>query len=124
MIVAALSGAFFIETDEGPIHSGSVACPGMVRVDLDTTLQAGSGACTFTAVDGATSWGEWECTGYNMVGCRGTFKLNGGTGRLAGVTGEATLIWRPSSHELKKQLDGSVLQNTHWRFDLARVQDH
>ena len=111
MIVATLSGAFFVETDEGPVPSGSIACPGMVRVDLDTSHQTGSGACSFTALDGATSWGEWQCEGYNLVGCRGPFKLNGGTGRLAGITGEATMIWRPSSHEMHKQLDGSVLAN-------------
>ncbi len=111
IIVAALSGTFLIETDEGPIHSGTVACPGTVRANLNTTLQSGSGACAFTAGDGATSWGEWECTDFNIIGCRGTSKLTGGTADLAGVTGEAALIWRPSSHELKKHLDGSVLQN-------------
>jgi hypothetical protein len=111
MIVAALSGAFFVETDEGPVPSGSIACPAMVRVDLDSSRQTGSGACTFTALDGATSWGEWQCEGYNLVGCRGPFKLNGGTGRLEGLTGEATMIWRPSAREIQKQLDGSELAN-------------
>jgi hypothetical protein len=27
------------------------------------------------------------------------------------VQGEATMLWRPSAHEFKKQLDGSVLDN-------------
>ena len=111
MIAASLSGAFFVETDEGPVPSGSIACGGMVRVDLDTSHQTGTGGCTFTALDGATSWGEWTCEGFNLVGCRGPFKLNGGTGRLAGLTGEATMIWRPGSREMQKQLDGSMLAN-------------
>jgi hypothetical protein len=124
-IVAALAGAFFIETDEGPVGAGRVACSGMVKVDLATTHQTGSGACTSTAEDGATSFGEWECTGFNMIGCRGIYKLTGGTGRLAGYTGQATLIWRPSSNELQKQLDGTVLQNATgiliWRdFTIAK----
>ena len=125
MIVASLSGAFFIETDEGPVPSGSIACPGMVKVDLETSHQTGSGACSFTATDGATSWGEWQCEGYNLVGCRGLFKLTGGTGRLSGLTGEATMIWRPSSREMHKQPDGSVLANANgiliWRdFKLVK----
>jgi len=124
-IVAALTGTFFIETDEGPVAGGQIACSGMVRVDLDTTHQTGSGACTSTAEDGAKTFGEWECAGFNMIGCHGTYKLTGGTGRLAGYTGQATLIWRPNSHELQKQLDGTVLQNTTgvliWRdFKIAK----
>jgi hypothetical protein len=111
-IVAALTGTFFIETDEGPVPGGQIACSGMVHVDLDTTHQTGSGACTSTADDGAKTFGEWECAGFNMVGCRGIYKLTGGTGRLAGYAGQATLIWRPNSNELQKQLDGTVLQNT------------
>lgn len=111
VMVALLSGAFFVETGEGPVHAGQIACPGMVRIDLETKQQTANGACTFTAIDGATSYGEWDCTGYNLVGCRGTFKLTGGTGRLAGITGGAILIWRPSSSEFKTQPDGSTVQN-------------
>jgi hypothetical protein len=110
-IVAAFSGALFVETDEGPVQGGHVVCSGMVKVDLATTHQSGSGACTSTADDGATSFGAWECQGFNTIGCRGIYKLTGGTGRLAGYTGQATLIWRPSTSELQKQLDGTVLQN-------------
>lgn len=111
-IVAAMSGTLYIETDEGPVAGGQIACSGMVRVDLDTTHQEGAGACTSTAEDGAKTYGEWVCAGFNMLGCRGTYKLTGGTDRFAGITGQATLIWRPNAHELQKQLDGTVLQNT------------
>jgi len=44
-------------------------------------------------------------------GCRGTFKLTGGTARLAGATGEGAMAWRPSAADFKKQLDGTVLEN-------------
>jgi hypothetical protein len=111
-VVAAMAGTLYIETDEGPVAGGQIACSGMVRVDLDTTHQEGSGACTSTAEDGAKTFGEWVCAGFNMLGCHGTYKLTGGTGRLAGLTGQATLTWRPNAHELQKQLDGTVLQTT------------
>jgi hypothetical protein len=124
-IVVALTGAFFVETDEGPVGAGRVSCSGMIRVDLATTHQSGSGACTSTAEDGATTFGEWECAGFSLIGCRGVYKLTGGTARMAGYTGQATLIWRPSSHDFQKQLDGTVLQNTTgiliWRdFKIAK----
>ncbi len=111
VVVGTLAGPFFVETDEGPVPSGRVTCAASVRIDQATARQTGSGACTFTAQDGATAWGEWDCAGYELVGCRGTFKLNGGTGRLAGATGEGAMIWRPAAHEMKKQLDGSTLDN-------------
>lgn len=111
MAVATLAGPFFVESDEGPIHAGRVTCAASTRIDQATRKQAANGACTFTAVDGAMAWGDWTCEGYELVGCRGTFKLAGGTARLDGVSGEGAMLWRPSAHELKKQLDGSVLDN-------------
>lgn len=125
MVVGTIVGPLFVETDEGPVDSGKVVCAASVRVHQETYKTSGSGACTFTAQDGATSWGDWTCAGYQLVGCRGTLKLNGGTGRLAGVAGEGTMIWRPSAHDLQKQLDGTTVQNTTgivlWRdFKIAR----
>lgn len=111
VLVGTLAGPFFVETDEGPIHSGRVACAASVKVDQASHRLTGSGACTFTATDGATAWGEWDCQGYELLGCRGAFKLTGGTARLDGATGEGTMIWRPSAAEFKKQLDGTVLEN-------------
>ena len=109
MVVGTLAGPFFIETDEGPQQAGRVSCAVSARTDQASLSLKASSACTFTAQDGATAWGEWECAGYQLVGCRGTFKLTGGTARLEGATGEGALLWRPSAHDLKKQLDGSVL---------------
>ncbi|MEI7873592.1 MAG: hypothetical protein WCK95_15795 [Alphaproteobacteria bacterium] len=109
MVVGTLVGPFFIETDEGPQQAGLVTCAVSARADQATLRLTASSACSFTANDGATAWGEWECAGYQLVGCRGTFKLTGGTQRLAGATGESTLIWRPTAHEFKAQLDGTSM---------------
>lgn len=124
MVIGTLRGPMFVETDEGPVDAGSVVCGATIRVDMGTARQTASGACSFMAQDGATAWGEWECAGYELVGCRGTLKLTGGTGRLAGVSGEGSMLWRPSAHDFKKQLDGTTLQNSTglliWRdFKLA-----
>ena len=110
-VVAALAGPFFIETDEGPVESGLVVCAASMKIDQETAGTSGSGACTFSAQDGATAWGDWQCEGYELVGCRGILKLTGGTARMAGVTGEGAMIWRPNVQSLKKQLEGINLQN-------------
>jgi hypothetical protein len=125
MVVGTLVGPFFIETDEGPQQAGRVSCAVSARTDQASLSLKASSACTFTAQDGATAWGEWECAGYQLVGCRGTFKLNGGTARLAGAAGESTIIWRPTAHELKAQADGTTLDKATgillWRdFKLAK----
>jgi hypothetical protein len=110
-VSATMTGPMFIETDEGPQQAGSVGCALSSKIDQASRKTSASGACTFTAGDGATAWGEWDCAGYELVGCRGSFKLTGGTGRFAGASGESTLLWRPTAHELQKQLDGSMLDN-------------
>jgi hypothetical protein len=112
LVIGTLKGPMFIETDEGPVDAGSVVCGASIRVDMGSAQQIASGACSFSAQDGATAWGEWKCTGYELVGCRGRLRLTGGTGRLAGVGGEGAMIWRPSAHDLRKQLDGTTLQNS------------
>ena len=113
MAVGTLAGPFFVETAEGPVDSGRVACAASVQCSttVDFFQQAGSGACTFTSSDGATAWGDWQCAGYELVGCRGMLKLTGGTGRLAGASGQGMMIWRPSAREMKAQMDGTMMKN-------------
>lgn len=111
VVAATLGGPMFIETDEGPQQAGRVGCALSSKIDQASRQTSATGACTFTANDGATAWGEWDCAGYELIGCRGAFKLTGGTGRFQGASGESTLLWRPTAHELKKQLDGTTLDN-------------
>lgn len=126
-IVGTVMGPMFIETEEGPVDAGRVTCSAMVRVDQTTARQVGTGACSFIADDGATAWGDWECAGYSLVGCRGKLTINGGSGRLAGVTGEGEMVWRPSASQLRQQIGGSTIQNwtgvLTWRdFKLAKAK--
>lgn len=111
VVAGGLAGPMFIETDEGPQQAGRVGCALSSKIDQASRKTSATGACSFTAHDGATAWGEWDCAGYELVGCRGTFRLTGGTGRFEGASGESTLIWRPTAFELKKQLDGMAVDN-------------
>ena len=111
VLAGSLSGPFFVETSEGPQHGGAVTCTVSARIDIANRRQIASGACTFNAHDGATAFGNWECEGYELVGCRGAFKLAGGTGRFEGISGDGRLLWRPTAQELTRQLDGSTVDN-------------
>ena len=79
MVIGTLKGPMFVETDEGPVDAGAVVCGASIRFDMGTAHHIGSGACTFSAQDGATAWGDWKCTGYELIGCRGTLRLTGGS---------------------------------------------
>lgn len=108
MIVATLTGPMYVETDEGPVEAGGVSCAASLQLDGETKHQSGSGSCTFSAPDGATAWGKWDCSGYELVGCRGKLAITGGTGRLQGISGEGAMIWRPSTRDLKRQIDSTT----------------
>ena len=127
MIVGTLAGRFYIETGEGPVDSGRVSCAASARLDRASARTTAHGACTVTTHDGATAWGEWQCDGYELVGCQGTFTLLGGTARFEGAAGESRIIWRPTAHEFSRQLDGSTLDKAAglllWRdFKLAKAK--
>lgn len=110
-IVGVLGGMLYVETSEGPADAGDIACPAVIRVNADTGRQAASGACVFTAHDGARAFGEWECTGVHLVGCRGEFRLTGGVGRFAGATGKSSLLFRGRLTGLSQKANAPVTEH-------------
>ena len=101
-VVGAFGGAVYVETNEGPVEAGTIVCPAVIEIDLESAAQKGIGGCTFTADDGAQAYGEWECAGIALIGCRGVFKFTGGVDRLAGVTATGTMLLRGRLHELAR----------------------
>jgi hypothetical protein len=91
--VGTLVGTVYVETEKGPVASGRMICPAMVKVEEDAS-QRGTGSCAITAKDGAKIFADIACTGVFMVGCEGDFKLTGGTERFAGVTGSGPVLIR------------------------------
>ena len=89
--VGSITGPFFIDTEKGPIEAGRIVCPAMLHIDLLSAKQAGTGKCTVTAHDGARVFADWSCRGVHFVGCDGKLTLDGGTGRLAGISGSGEL---------------------------------
>jgi hypothetical protein len=103
-VIGAFGGPLFIETTEGPAEAGTITCPLLMQIETTSGKQAGTGSCVFTAHDGARAFGDWECAGVHLVGCRGTFRLTGGTGRLEGVTGASTILFRGRPERLRAQV--------------------
>jgi hypothetical protein len=103
-LIGAFGGPFFIETPEGPAEDGAITCPLLLQIETTTGKQAGTGSCVFTAHDGARAFGDWDCVGVLLVGCRGTFNLTGGTGRLEGVSGTSSILFRGRPERLRAQV--------------------
>jgi hypothetical protein len=93
-LIGAFGGPFYVETAEGPVETGTITCPVLMQIDTRTARQSGSGSCMFTAHDGARAYGDWECTGVHLVGCKGIFTVRGGSGRLDGIKGTSTILFR------------------------------
>jgi len=110
-VTGAFAGPFFFETEEGPIEAGTIACPGIIDIDFSSGHQRGSGACSFTAHDGARAFGVWDCAGLHLIGCRGDFRLTGGTDRLQGISGSGTFLIRSRLHDIAKQPSGITTDN-------------
>ena len=90
-MVAVYSGVMFVDDGQGPLHAASILCPGTVDADLKKGTKTGHGKCVITGEEGNRVFAEFNCTG-DMEGCRGPFKLTGGTGKFAGITGEGEMI--------------------------------
>ena len=90
-MVAVYSGTMFVDDGKGSLHAASIVCPGTVQGDFKTMTKTGQGRCIITNEDGDRVYARFSCVG-DMEGCRGTFKLDGGTGKYAGITGEGEMV--------------------------------
>jgi len=110
--VGALSGTIYVETEKGPLESGKLVCPAMVRINAEDGSQVGTGRCTITAKDGAQVFGDVSCTGIRLIGCDGQFTLTGGTQRFEGISGGGPVTLRSEFGEVAAISDASVRQES------------
>src|SRR5262249_52045106 len=102
-IVGTISGQVYVDTDQGPVNAGEMACPGIVQQDLKNLKQKGEGQCTFKGPRGNLWFMTISCTGVPMVGCAGESTLTGGTGPFEKVAGGGHFIIRSNMLELAQQ---------------------
>ena len=110
LFLGAFEGIMYVETSEGELDEGFVVCPVNQILDLKTKATTGSGHCMITASGGDTVFAEWTCSG-KVGGCKGNFKLTGGSGKFKGITGSSKLIVRsPLSVLAGDMASGSVVR--------------
>ncbi|HSE60564.1 MAG TPA: hypothetical protein VLA99_17815 [Nitrospiraceae bacterium] len=92
-LVGVYSGTLYVEDGQGALHAASIVCPATAEGDLKSMTKTGQGRCILTDEDGNRIYARFTCTG-DLEGCRGPFKIEGGTGRFQGITGEGEMISR------------------------------
>jgi hypothetical protein len=98
-MVVVYSGVMLMDDGKGPMHAATLVCPGTVDADLKKGTKTGHAKCVITGEQGDRVFAELNCTG-DVEGCRGPFKLTGGTGKFAGITGEGEMISKILGREI------------------------
>jgi hypothetical protein len=112
VLVATLHGVVYIQTDHGPLRSGTIICPAVADVSLDDGKQTAKGRCAWTADDGDQVYAEWTCEGRHLIGCKGDYALTGGTGRFEGVTGGGPVVLRSEIGTIAADASGQAIERT------------
>jgi hypothetical protein len=92
-LVGVYSGTLYVDDGKGALHAASIVCPATAEGDLKSMTKTGQGRCILTDDDGNRIYARFSCSG-DLEGCRGPFKIDGGTGRFTGITGEGEMISR------------------------------
>jgi hypothetical protein len=102
----------FIETGEGDLDAANLVCPANFEINLEDGSQTGQGRCTITGREGDQVFAEWNCKGEHLKGCKGDFKLIGGTGEFNGITGEGDFKIRSAISERRIDISTSSIHET------------
>lgn len=100
LFLGAFGGTVFVENAQGALHAARLLCPGTLEAKTGSDTYASQGRCIITARTGDRVFAQWSCTGSVGAGCKGTFRLTGGTGRFQGITGEGDVVFRIVVSEL------------------------
>ena len=80
-------------TSAGELDAAYANCPASQHIDVSGKQSSAEGYCTITISSEEVVFAEWSCKG-KVGACEGTFKLTGGTGKYAGVTGSSDMLVR------------------------------
>jgi len=91
--IGTFEGIMYIEHGEGLLDAALFTCPSTQIIHVLSNQLEGHGYCTIESPTGDYVYAEFNCDG-EPGSCTGKFTLTGGTGRLAGITGESDVIVR------------------------------
>lgn len=107
--LGSIEGVMYIESAEGAMDEAFVECPIVQNIDLSNQSITSTGNCTIVVSTEDAVFAELACEGVKGF-CLGEFKLTGGTGRFAGISGSGEMTVRSPMHALVADLsDGTVL---------------
>jgi len=109
-LLGAIEGIMYVETAEGAMNEALVRCPVVQEIDAASGTASVSGNCTIVVSQEDAAFAEISCKGMSGL-CNGTFKLTGGTGRFAGISGSGTMVVRSPVQALAADLsDGTIIK--------------
>jgi hypothetical protein len=91
--IGTFEGVMYIEHGDGLLDAALFTCPSTQIIHVLSNQLEGHGFCTVESPTGDFVYAEFTCNG-EPGSCTGKFTLTGGTGRLAGITGESDMIVR------------------------------
>ncbi len=107
--LGALEGIMYVESAEGDMNEAFVRCPIVQDIDAADRSTSATGNCEIIVSTEDTVFAEITCEGIAGL-CSGVFKLTGGTGRFAGVSGSGQMTVRSPIHALAANLtDGTLI---------------
>ncbi len=107
--LGSLEGIMYVENAEGEMNEAFVRCPIVQNIDTADGSTSASGNCVIVVSAEDSIFAELTCNGIAGL-CRGEFKLTGGTGRFAGISGSSKMTIRSPVHALAANLsEGTVV---------------
>ncbi len=91
--IGTFEGIMYIENGDGLLDTALFICPSTQIMHILNNEMQSHGYCTIESPTGDYVYSEFNCNG-QPGSCKGTFTLTGGTGKLAGITGESAMIVR------------------------------
>ena len=99
----------YVESAEGDMNEAFVRCPIVQDIDAADGSTSASGNCVIVISTEDSVFAELTCKGIAGL-CSGEFKLTGGTGRFAGISGSGAMTVRSPIHALAADLsEGTII---------------
>ncbi len=106
-----LDGIAYAESPSGQLDEGLVSCPIVQYIGTKNAKTSGRGHCTIILSGEDAVFAEFTCSG-QVGGCKGEFRLTGGTGRFKGVTGSSKLVIRSPLSEIAMDMANGAIVRT------------
>ncbi|MFD2111883.1 hypothetical protein [Thiorhodococcus fuscus] len=107
--IGTFEGIMYIEQGDGLLDTALFTCPATQIIHIISNTLEGHGYCTIESSTGDYVYAEFNCDG-EPGACKGTLTLTGGTGKLAGITGNSPMVVRTalSGTSIDEESGGTV----------------